>query len=45
MLNSGKDIAAVLQNLEICDATYQRWRKETEWKISSFQKWIIKEIH
>jgi hypothetical protein len=28
MLNSGKDIAAVLQSLEICEATYQRWRAQ-----------------
>jgi putative transposase len=28
MLNSGKDIAAVLQSLEICEATYQRWRTQ-----------------
>ena len=29
MLNSGKDLAAVLQSLEICEATYHRssnWR-------------------
>lgn len=25
MLNSSKDIAAVLQSLEICEATYQHW--------------------
>jgi hypothetical protein len=28
MLNAGKDIAAVLQSLEICEATYQRWRTQ-----------------
>jgi len=28
MLNSGKDVAAVLQSLEICEATYQRWRTQ-----------------
>jgi putative transposase len=28
MLNSGKDIAAVLQSMENCEATYQRWRTQ-----------------
>lgn len=28
MLNSGKDIAAVLQNMEICEAAYKRWRTQ-----------------
>ena len=28
MLNSGKDVAAVLQALEISEATYQRWRSQ-----------------
>ena len=28
MLNAGKDIAAVLQSLEVCEATYQRWRSQ-----------------
>ena len=28
MLNSGKDMAAVLQSLEISEATYQRWRSQ-----------------
>jgi putative transposase len=28
MLNSGKDVAAVLQSLEICEATYHRWRNQ-----------------
>ena len=28
MLNSGKELAAVLQALEISDATYQRWRNQ-----------------
>ena len=26
MLNSGKDLAAVLQTLEVSEATYHRWR-------------------
>ena len=26
MLNAGKDVAAVLQALEISEATYHRWR-------------------
>lgn len=26
MLNAGKDLAAVLQSLEVSEATYQRWR-------------------
>lgn len=26
MLNSGKELAAVLQGLEISEATYHRWR-------------------
>ena len=28
MLNSGNDVAAVLKSLEICEATYQRWRAQ-----------------
>jgi putative transposase len=28
MLNSGKDLAAVLQALEVCEATYHRWRNQ-----------------
>lgn len=28
MLNSGKDLAAVLQSLEVCEATYHRWRNQ-----------------
>jgi len=28
MLNTGKDLAAVLQSLEICEATYHRWRNQ-----------------
>jgi putative transposase len=28
MLNSGKDLAAVLQTLEVCEATYHRWRNQ-----------------
>mgnify|MGYP003762628713 CR=1 FL=1 len=28
MLNSGKDVAAVLQALEISEATYLRWRNQ-----------------
>jgi transposase-like protein len=28
MLNSGKELAAVLQALEISEATYQRWRNQ-----------------
>ena len=28
MLNSGKELAAVLQTLEISEATYQRWRNQ-----------------
>lgn len=28
MLNCGKDVAAVLQSLEISEATYQRWRSQ-----------------
>ena len=28
MLNSGKDLAAVLQTLEVCEATYHRWRNK-----------------
>lgn len=27
MLNSGKDIAAVLQSLEVSESTYERWKK------------------
>ncbi|QDT89885.1 transposase [Gimesia algae] len=26
MLNAGKDLASVLQNLEVSESTYQRWR-------------------
>ena len=26
MLNAGKDVAAVLQELEVSEATYLRWR-------------------
>lgn len=28
MLNTGKDLAAVLQALEVSEATYQRWRSQ-----------------
>ncbi|MCA9111016.1 MAG: transposase, partial [Planctomycetaceae bacterium] len=28
MLNAGKDEAAVLQSLEVSEATYNRWRKQ-----------------
>jgi hypothetical protein len=28
MLNAGKDLAAVLQSLEIAEATYHRWRNQ-----------------
>lgn len=28
MLNAGKDLAAVLQALEVCEATYHRWRNQ-----------------
>jgi putative transposase len=28
MLNAGKDVAAVLQSLEISEATYHRWRNQ-----------------
>ena len=28
MLNAGKDLAAVLQALEVSEATYDRWRKQ-----------------
>jgi hypothetical protein len=28
MLNSGKDLAAVLQALEVSEATYGRWRSQ-----------------
>ncbi len=28
MLNSGKDVTAVFQSLEIFEATYQRWRTQ-----------------
>jgi transposase-like protein len=28
MLNAGKDLAAVLQSLEVCEATYHRWRNQ-----------------
>ena len=28
MLNAGKELAAVLQTLEIAEATYHRWRQQ-----------------
>ena len=28
MLNAGKDLASVLQSLEVSEATYARWRKQ-----------------
>lgn len=28
MLNAGKDLAAVLQSLEVSEATYHRWRNQ-----------------
>ncbi|QDS99145.1 Transposase [Adhaeretor mobilis] len=28
MLNTGKDVAAVLQSMEISEATYHRWRAQ-----------------
>ena len=28
MLNAGKDLAAVLQSLEISESTYERWRNQ-----------------
>jgi hypothetical protein len=30
MLNYGKDVAAILQSLEIGEATYQRWQMLNE---------------
>ena len=30
MLNAGKDVAAVLQSPEICEATYQRWPSDSK---------------
>jgi transposase-like protein len=32
MLNAGKDLAAVLQSLEVSEATLHRWRREKERK-------------
>ena len=29
MLNAGKDLAAVLQALEVSDSTLERWRRST----------------
>lgn len=28
MLNAGKDLAAVLQSLEVSESTYDRWKKQ-----------------
>ena len=28
MLNTGKELSVVLQSLEICEATYHRWRNQ-----------------
>lgn len=28
MLNAGKDLAAVLQSLEVSESTYERWRSQ-----------------
>lgn len=28
MLSTGKDLAAVLQRLEVCEQTYHRWRNQ-----------------
>ncbi|MBN72976.1 MAG: hypothetical protein CME32_27290 [Gimesia sp.] len=28
MLNAGKDLASVLQTLEVSESTYQRWRNQ-----------------
>jgi hypothetical protein len=28
MLNSGKDLASVLQRLEVCEDAYHRWRNQ-----------------
>ena len=28
MLNAGKDLAAVLQSLEVSESTYERWRNQ-----------------
>ncbi len=28
MLNAGKELAAVLQSLGVCEATYHRWRNQ-----------------
>jgi putative transposase len=28
MLNSGRDLAAVLQSLEVSESTYERWRNQ-----------------
>lgn len=30
MLNAGQDLAAVLQSLEVSEATYHRWRKRRD---------------
>ena len=32
MLNAGKDLAAVLQSLEISEATWNRWRNQSDGK-------------
>jgi transposase-like protein len=29
MLNAGKNLAAVLQTLEVCEATYHHWRNQS----------------
>ena len=28
MLNAGEDLAVVLQSLEVCEATFHRWRNQ-----------------
>jgi transposase-like protein len=38
MLNTGKDLSVVLQTLEICEATYHRWRNQYGGMISEEAK-------
>ncbi len=40
VLNSGQDLAAVLQSLEVSEATYHRWRLQHGGMKSEEAKWM-----
>ena len=38
MLNAGKELAVILQTLEVSESTYERWRKQYEGRKSDEEK-------